>query len=757
MTTTGEIEAALRAHDKADRERRLEREIQLGKEQNKPDVVRVATKQLVESRGSVSSGGKTYSQASVQNVGGQEVVLAVRTVSKEEQSAAAAQPQPNATEAQAAARYRMRPKDQSSVSFQEYKKMHGIETEKPSNPDFNTEVLRELKKPPELQNLRRATGRKWEYSEQPSAAPPEQGVIISNVQDYDPGYEARVKQLMQREKNLEQFKERIYNKLGIQKQGDEKVIFLDPSPQSIKNLGKAAARAGIEIAALPAWIGGRISFIADTARSKKGREYLWAERKAVPTALKQMYDPGTAEGWVNIGLTAAAVQAQAAKGPPGPLRKLSNRFVEFQDTGLTLRPSVTQEFTPSEILQMQGQKVTGVHASFSDLFKTFKNTAEVKRQPGEAKGFRQAIEEYGLYKSLPEKGTGKPQIYGGYIGIIDEITGPSKVKVSFGEPKRRIFIFRDEIIEPVSAAEKAAIKKGGVAGGREIVEFQRQNPGKAYIAPENLLEVSTEGQYINPEGSQVFKVQGKRFTEYQKPATSKNPIIKKVQEVFNKRYWLELIDVETVKGPKIAPRPILENVTLPRKAPLPVKSISVGSQPFSSIPAVPKPAAAPRSPGSRRSSSRSFTAVPSSVPSLPKSPNLDSFPSIPVSSPPQRSIPKSPITSPWSPSKGSPGSRPPRSPSPGSDSFSSFGSIFSAPRSPGRSPAAKPKRSERPINTTWGWEDPFSDKNNKKKAKGSAKGRYNPTLKALLFGEVGRKPKHRLTGIEPRPIPQRRK
>jgi len=66
-----------------------------------------------------------------------------------------------------------------------------------------------------------------------------------------------------------------------------------------------------------------------------------------------------------------------------------------------------------------------------------------------------------------------------------------RMKFSIAPPKRRALIFRDELISETPKTIKSI---------REGVEFQHlpEHSGKTFIAPENILGLSTEGQVVTP-------------------------------------------------------------------------------------------------------------------------------------------------------------------------------------------------------------------------------------------------------------------
>ena len=368
------------------------------------------------------------------------------------------------------------------------------------------------------------------------------------------GFDLRISKLLEREERLQETKDLIFETLKINRL---------PTDSSISFLGvlKSTARVPFEIGSLPVFIGGRLSFIGEAAFNKEGRKELFSALKKTPSATIQAVNPTTSEGLVNLGLAVLAVKS-VASNPPAFISKASNRYVPYEEAGFKVNPDVTEPYSMSEILKTQGKDVTGVHTSFSNIFKKSfsefikdpfgkKTETQVIGFPDQAKGFRKAIDQYSFYKSLPEKATGEPQAYGGYIGIAEDVvsTTGSKVKFSLGEPKRYAFIFEDEVIQRVSPIEKTGVKIGGVKGGKTIMDYQKSQTGSSFIAAENLLGKSIEGQYVSPEGSILKLTEANTYTIYRQPSTFKNPILNKAQEFTGiglKNYRIDIAKVRTM-------------------------------------------------------------------------------------------------------------------------------------------------------------------------------------------------------------------
>lgn len=457
---------------------------------------------------------------------------------------------------------------------------------------------------------------------------------------YDSGTEGRIKTLLEREKRLEEFKNIEYEKFNIQ---------YSPDDSWLKSQAKGAARGVFEFSSAPVYYGGRVAFTLDVIRTKEGRKYVlpWNNKQAIDQSIeatKFYFNPQNPMFLFNIATFGLAVKGAAANAPDF-ISKASSRYVPLEDVNVKIVESTTQPYSFNEILGQQGKTVTGIHASFSDLFgknivETLKNPfkgkteATVKAFPEQAKGFRKAIGQYSFYKSLPEKATGQPQAYTGYVGITETLEGSvPKVKYSLGEPKRFLYLFEEETIQPLSAAEKAAMRSSNkVLAGRAIMEVQKSQPGESFLAAENLLKTSTEGQYVSPEGTVLEKVGEPKFTIYKKYSVE-NPLLRKVADITGvgkKSYRLEVIKVKSTPGEVAKPSgPAPLDTTPIISKPVSVASIPVSA--FSSSKVFSSPFRSPVSQPSK-SISKSILKTSLSVPSRPS--GIKSSPSVSTKSAP---------------------------------------------------------------------------------------------------------------------------
>ena len=114
-------------------------------------------------------------------------------------------------------------------------------------------------------------------------------------EEISPGFANRIETMLQREKNLAEYKSAAYERMGI---ADK------PSDTLLVGVGKAVAQTPFEILSAQSYLGGRAAFAAESLFSRPGRQELWEARGRVPKAVGESYDLTTPHGLVNLGIAA---------------------------------------------------------------------------------------------------------------------------------------------------------------------------------------------------------------------------------------------------------------------------------------------------------------------------------------------------------------------------------------------------------------------------------------------------------------------
>lgn len=199
------------------------------------------------------------------------------------------------------------------------------------------------------------------------------------------------------------------------------------------------------------------------------------------------------------------------------------KYVPIEETGLVWTRGVTQPQTIQQLTARVGKEVPITHATVSPLPK---GKFVIEMRPEAAGGFRRTYGLFQYYGAAPHVPTEKPQVYTGYLGLERYAEKAAKT-VAF--PKRTVLIFRDQKIHYPRGKNIF-----------ELAEYVRTHPGKWYVAPENIMGLSIEGQYVTgPAGVKIGKM-------FYSPKVGEE-ILKKVKDVDVVKYPGAI--VKDVPGP----------------------------------------------------------------------------------------------------------------------------------------------------------------------------------------------------------------
>ena len=173
--------------------------------------------------------------------------------------------------------------------------------------------------------------------------------------------------------------------------------------------------------------------------------------------------------------------------------KLNPRAVPYEKSGVDVVEGVTIPTELSKLRQLDGQNIDTVHTTLSTKMKF--NTI-LEPQPEQAAGFRKEFGQFNFYQSVPK--SGRPQVYGGYVGIGEAYSGGEKIMLSLFPKTAKALIFREQ---QISGTPENIIR----SGIRPTVRFQTETPG-TYIPAENLFGASKEGQVASSVGLEGFPI-----------------------------------------------------------------------------------------------------------------------------------------------------------------------------------------------------------------------------------------------------------
>ena len=211
--------------------------------------------------------------------------------------------------------------------------------------------------------------------------------------------EQRVKTLLQREKRLQEFKDIVtdvrfpissdidtgkttyfepfkINKNERYSVGSVVLGPFDPSGKFQKGVARDIARKPIDIGFGVPFIGGRVALFGESLTSKEGREFLYEERKKVPKALAEAYNPTKPGGLVNLGLTAVSIS--------GVQKFAQEKFYPRSDLEFELYPR-ENKITGVGKGTFRGKKAEASFVSKDDLTKLVikrgKETIRIEQKP----------------------------------------------------------------------------------------------------------------------------------------------------------------------------------------------------------------------------------------------------------------------------------------------------------------------------------------------------------------------------------------